>query len=147
MNFFSKAAGVTGMILALVPGRALAEAKPTSDASIAGPLSVFVSDPGFGKDPYFPKSSRIPHVKTNESVELPSPPPPSVPDEIVLKGINLLKDRSYCILNNRTVTRGEDFDLKIKGKVYKVRCVEIKDKSVVISVNGISKELHLRNGL
>ena len=72
---------------------------------------------------------------------------PVVPEEIILKGINLLKDRRYCILNNRTIGTGEEFDLKLKGKVYQVRCVEIKDKSVVISVNGTSKELPLRKGL
>jgi hypothetical protein len=147
MNLFTKAAGLTGMLLALLPGRALAEAKPTSGPAIAGPLSVFVNHPGFGKDPFFPKSTRVPVVKTNDVIESFVAPPPAVPDEILLKGINLLKDRRFCILNNRTVTAGEEFDLKLKGKVYKVRCVEIRDKSVVISVNGMSKELPLRNGL
>lgn len=147
MNSFCKVAGLTGMILALFALQAFAEAKPTSEAVAPGPLSVFINDPGFGKDPFFPKSTRIPQVKTNELVEPLPPVQPVVPDEIVLKGINLLKDRRYCILNNRTVTVGEEFDLKLKGKVYKVRCVEIKDKSVVIGVNGISKELPLRNGI
>jgi len=146
MNLFTKSAGLLGIILALLPGRALAEAKPAVGASSAGPLSVFVNNPGFGKDPFFPKSSRIPLVKTNDVTEILAPPP-AVPDEIILKGINLLKDRRFCILNNRTIGLGEEFDLKLKGKVYKVRCVEIKDNSVVISVNGTSKELPLRKGL
>src|SRR6185503_353159 len=118
-----------------------------ASVSVAGPQSVFVNNPGFGKDPFFPKSTRVPVVKTNELVETLLAPPPAVPDEIVLKGINLLKDRRFCILNNRTVTSGEEFDLKIRGKIYKVRCVEIKNNSVVINVNGMSKELPLRNGL
>jgi len=146
MNLFTKAAGLCGMILALLPGRLLAEAKPALAASVAGPQSVFINNPGFGKDPFFPKSSRIPLVKTNDLAEIPAVQP-VVPDEIILKGINLLKDRRYCILNNRTIGTGEEFDLKLKGKVYQVRCVEIKDKSVVISVNGTSKELPLRKGL
>jgi len=147
MNLLTKAAGLAGIIVALLPGRAWAEAKPTADAVTGGPLSVFISNPGFGKDPFFPKSARIPQVKTNELTEVPTVIVPIVPDEITLKGINLLKDRRFCILNNRTVSAGEEIELKLKGKVYKVRCVEIKDKSVVISVNGNSKELPLRNGL
>ena len=57
MNLFTKAAGLCGMILALLPGRLLAEAKPALAASVAGPQSVFINNPGFGKDPFFPKSS------------------------------------------------------------------------------------------
>ena len=69
MNLLTKAAGLTGMFLALLPGRALAEAKPTTTVDVAGPQSVFVNTPGFGKDPFFPKSTRVPLAKTNELVE------------------------------------------------------------------------------
>jgi len=147
MNFLTKAASLTGILLALLPDRALAEAKPSAGGSANGPLSVFIHEPGFGKDPFFPKSARIPHVKTNEVTETTTVIAPVVPDEIRLKGINILKDRHLCILNNRTVAAGEEFDLRLKGRVYRVRCVDIKDKSVVISVNGTSKELTLPNGL
>jgi hypothetical protein len=142
-------ASLIGVAAALLPWRALAEAKPTPASSadhFAGPQSVFVIEPGFGKDPFFPNSTRIPKPKTNDVV-VPTPPSPTVPDEIVLKGVNLLKDRRYAIINNYTVAQGEEFPLKIKGTVHHVRCVEIKDKSVIVSVKGVSKELTLRPGI
>ncbi len=59
--------------LALAPGGAQAAGKPAApDQEAPPPRSVFVIDPGVGRDPFFPKSIRNPGrmtVKTNEPLE------------------------------------------------------------------------------
>ena len=131
----------------LLPGSVRGEAKP-----VAGPVgsnlkSVFINDPSFGRDPFFPNSSRRPLAPTNTVVDIVVPPSPTVPDDIFLKGVNILKDRRLAIINNYTVAQGEEFELKLKGKIYRVRCVEVKDRSAIIRIDGINKELPLRPGL
>jgi hypothetical protein len=107
------------------------------------PHSVFKDDVGFGKDPFFPRSSRRPKVVVKTvGVE---PPKPVVPDFIALKGISFVKDKKLAIINNYTLAEGEEFTLKGGAKPVQVKCVEIKEKSVVIDVGGASKELHLRS--
>lgn len=138
----------SALMVALLPGSARAEAKPL--LAPVGPFfkSVFINDPLMGRDPFFPNSSRRRAlVPTNAVVEAFTPPPPAVPEDIFLKGVNILKDRRLAIVNNYTVAQGEEFDLKLKGKTYRVQCVEVKERSVVIRVDGINKELPLRPGL
>lgn len=108
------------------------------------PRSEFNDDVDFGKDPFFPQSTRRPKVlvKTTE-VETPRQ---SVPGFIVLKGISVLKDKKLAIINNYTLSEGEEFTLKTTQKPLLVKCVEIKEKSVIVSVNGATKELPLRPG-
>ncbi len=131
----------------LLPGSAWGEAKPVAGPAGTSLKSVFINNPSFGRDPFFPNSSRRPLAPTNTVVEVIVPPAPTVPDDIFLKGVNILKDRRLAIVNNYTVAQGEEFELKLKGKTYRVRCVEVKDRSAVIRVDGINKELPLRPGL
>lgn len=108
------------------------------------PRSEFRDDIGFGKDPFFPKSTRRPKVVVKAAgVE---PPKPMVPDNIVLKGISFFKDRKLAIINNYTLGEGEEFTLKGGAQPVRVKCVEIKEKSVIVSVGGATKELPLRAG-
>lgn len=119
---------------------ALAEAPPSA------PQSVFDSQLGSGKDPFFPNSTRLrprPIVRVADPTSIRS----GVPDFIVLKGLSILNDRKLAIINNRTVEAGEEFTLKVSGHALKVKCVEIKEDSVIIEVNGSTKELQLRPGL
>jgi hypothetical protein len=105
------------------------------------PRSEFVDNVEFGKDPFFPASRRRPLilVKTpdNESAR------PTVPDFVVLKGITTFQGRRLAIINNYTVGEGEEFWLKTGGQPIQIKCVEIKDKSAVVSVNGATKEILL----
>jgi hypothetical protein len=68
----------------------------------------------------------------------------SVPDFIVVKGISFSKGRKLTIINNYTVGEGEEFDLRRGGKVIKVRCVEIKEQNVIVTVDGASKSIPLK---
>lgn len=104
------------------------------------PKSEFLDDPSMGKDPFFPKSSRrkfVPKVQDDQ------PPDPTVPEFIVLKGFSVFQGRKLAIINNYTVGEGEEFVLRANGQVLKVQCVEIKDKGVVVSVGGATKEIPL----
>ena len=136
---------LTGMMPAVVHANS---GGVTSIVPPGAPTSVFVHDPldaGFGKDPFFPKTKRfereIPKDVENQVIER------LVPDEIALKGISIIEDRKLAIINTVTAAEGEVFTLRIKGQPVKVQCVEIKDKSVIISVNDATKELPLRASL
>jgi hypothetical protein len=105
------------------------------------PRSEFKDDIGFGKDPFFPKSTRRPKVVVKPvGVE---PPRPSVPGNVVLKGISFTSGRKLAIVNDRTLAEGEEFTLKVNGQPVKIKCVEIKEKSVIVSVGSATKELDL----
>ena len=150
MKPFLFAVPCCALALLMVPGMALGAANPAPVAKEpATPAkSVFVNDPAFGKDPFFPKSVRRPLPVTNILARAnPLAAPSGVPEEIVLKGINLLKSRRFAIINNVTVAQGEECELKIKGRLVRLLCLEVKEKSVVVSVGGTTKEIPLRSGL
>jgi hypothetical protein len=105
-----------------------------------GPKSEFVDDPEFGRDPFFPASIRRPKVVVKTSdVEVARP---LVPDTVVVKGISVFQGRKIAIINNYSLAEGEEFTLK--GTALRIKCVEIKEKSVVVSANGAIKEIPLR---
>lgn len=130
-----------GLFLVLASG--LAEAGSTL-VPAGAPKSEFIDDIEFGKDPFFPASIRRP--KTMVKISDNEPPHPMVPDSVVLKGISSFQGRKLAIINNYTVGEGEEFALKTGGQPLRIKCVEIKEKSVIVSVNGATKEIQLRSG-
>lgn len=122
---------------------ATSSAAPTPAApavvEITVPQSVFVDRPDFGRDPFFPKSTRRGTVApTNSVVE-----PVANFSNLMLKGISVNAERRLAIINNKTFEVGEEGEIRVNGYPIKVKCVEIRDKSVVIMVNEVSKELFL----
>ena len=109
-------------------------------------VSVFTATAGFGRDPFFPKSTRFAPkavIKTNDPL-----PAGELPPGMVLKGISGTKDRPLAIINNRTFAAGEEAELRIGLGIYRVRVVEIKESSAMVSVNGTpARELTLRANL
>jgi hypothetical protein len=101
--------------------------------------SVFVNSPAFGKDPFFPRSTRRGAVvSTNSSIEtLPSL------TFLALKGISGPKTHRLAIINNRTFEVGEEAELKTGTQTVRVKCVEIRDDCVVVSINGLKQNLYL----
>jgi len=102
--------------------------------------SVFIDNPQFGKDPFFPKSARAGrfatiNVSITNAVEQFS--------GLSLKGISGVAGRRLAIINNRTFEVGEEMPLRVANQMLKVRCLEIRDKSVTININGQTKELFL----
>lgn len=112
------------------------------------PRSVFISFPGedgFGKDPFYPRTTRF--IKQAVKVDDTVPVRQGVPDSVVLKGISFVEGRKLAIINNYTVAEGEDFTLRLEGKLIKGQCIEIKERSAVVKVSGESKEIPLRSNL
>jgi protein disulfide-isomerase len=71
----------------------------------------------------------------------PSGPPPKY-TELTLKSIN--KVRKLALINNQTLSVGETAKVRLGDGEVKVRCEEIREKSVVVTVNGQRQELALR---
>ena len=102
--------------------------------------SVFVAKPGFGKDPFFPKSTRLGPVQvTTNTVEV-SPTPIS---SLILKGISGPKNHRLAIINNKTFEIGEEAEIKAVGETLRVKCIDVRDDGVVVSVNGQTQKLYL----
>ncbi len=123
----------------------LSEASPVAPAG--APRSSFVNvhgENGFGKDPFFPKTVRFTRQVQKDEVPIVVP---DFPAGLVLKGISLVAGRKLAIINYQTVAEQEEFSIRLDGKPVKGLCVEIKDKSVVLKVNGVTKEIPLRPGL
>lgn len=100
--------------------------------------STFVATPGpgFGTDPFFPKTARFQH--TSKTVETPGPV-----SFLSLKGISRAGNRRTAIINNRTFEVGEEGEVKINAQPFRVRCIEIRDDGVTVSVNGQPQKLTL----
>ena len=104
--------------------------------------SVFIDDLKVGKDPFFPGSVRrapkVPHP--SESVD-PRNPPLTV--KFILSG----QHRRLAQINNRCFEPGEQAEVLVGGQKVKVRCLEIREKSVLLTVEGDnqSKEIFQRS--
>jgi hypothetical protein len=114
-------------------------AAPMPVAEVVIPKSVFVDRPDFGRDPFFPKSERRGKVtQTTTTVQ-----PVGNFDSIALKGISVNNERRLAIINNKTFEVGEEGEVPVGAQRVRVKVVEIRDKSAIVSVNGVSKELFL----
>ena len=111
-------------------------AMPHLDEVVAA-KAVFVDDPKFGKDPFFPKSDRR---KPQVIVPVGTAPDTSalaqILNTIALKGIAGPPGKRLAMLNNRTLEAGEQFDFKYNTQTVRIRCVEIREKSVIIGIDG-----------
>jgi hypothetical protein len=109
------------------------------------PKSVFVipTTPQEAKDPFFPLSMRIfasAVVKTNgQSI-------PVIPVDLKLNGISGTADHHLAIINNRTFEVNEEGTVATTTGRVLIRCLEIKDDSVRVLVNGQELILRLRPG-
>ena len=126
------------------PGKPTATAPSKPAAPGASDELVFIKSefdegPKSGKDPFFPNSIRTASrvATTNVVAELP---------DLVLKGISVTRNKRLAMINGYTFEEGEEQDVKAGSRTYRIKCVEIRDKSVVINYKGLTKELALRQG-
>ncbi|MBC8094969.1 MAG: SEL1-like repeat protein [Akkermansiaceae bacterium] len=89
-----------------------------------------------GRDPFSRSPSITPQV----------PETPKAPDTLLLKGISGSGARRLALINNQTFAAGETASVRVGSASRKVKCIEIRDKSVVISVEGdtATQELFLK---
>lgn len=101
--------------------------------------SLFVDNPTVGRDPFFPNSTRRgPKVmNTNTTVVVP-------PSKLTLNGLSGSRQNRLAIINHRTFSVGEEAEVRVDGQPVKVRCLEIRDKSVVVTVNGDNQEVSFK---
>ena len=133
------ALAVAGVLTAwAAPTTAPAPAPPAEE--VVPPKSVFIDRPDFGKDPFFPTSERrgkVTTVRTNTFE------PQANFKDLALKGISTQKEKRLAIINNKTFEANEEAAVRVNGLLVNVKCIEVRDASVVISVNGVTKELFL----
>ena len=149
-------AGIVLAMIALAPASlaAGAPAAPVTPAAPAAtvvpvepappPKSIFVIDLATVKDPFYPNSKRwkdlIPKTKAVVVIEQ-----PLFPDEIRCQGFSGGSEKRLAIVNNKTIEKGEKWEITLKsGQRVQVHCLDVKEKSVTLEVNGITKDLGLR---
>lgn len=98
--------------------------------------------PAEGRDPFFPKS-----IYPYGIDPTPKPTTNAVPTvaDLTLKGISGTPEQPLAIINNRTVTAGEETDVPIGAGKIRIRCVEINmaEGTVTVQVGGQSRQLRL----
>jgi hypothetical protein len=57
----------------------------------------------------------------------------------VLKSISGPADRRFALINNQTLSKGETGKIKAGQKTVTVKCLVIKERSVVIRIEGIDQ--------
>jgi hypothetical protein len=119
----------------------------THDLSV--PQSVFVDKQDSGRDPFFPHS-----VRRQETIArvLPTNDFPRVSaalSQLSLKGISGTKGQPLALINSSTIAEGELAEIRCGRQFVKVRCLEIRDRSVLVELYGTSqtRELKLREGI
>jgi hypothetical protein len=116
------------------------EAKSASTNVVVIPNSVFAWPPTQkdGRDPFFPDSTRIyanSAVNTN-----------AVPTAVILKldGIGGTRERPLVMINGHTFGPDETAQIATTSGRIKVHVLEITTNSAVVEVNGVSRELRLK---
>jgi len=80
--------------------------------------------------PHQPKASELPE--------------PSWVRQIKLNGISGTPERRLAMINSKTLQEGDQTSLKLGEKTVKVRCIEIRQTSVVISIDGLAGTREVR---
>lgn len=72
--------------------------------------------------------------------------PPTRYSDLVLKNVSGTKDRRFALLNNQTFAAGDSAKVKLHDGSVSVRCLEIRDDSVLVAIDGQpgQREIKLR---
>lgn len=131
------AVALSAVWVMVLPAAAAPAAKPAAPEVVTRSVFIIPANPKEGRDPFFPNSTR-PYESMQVVV-----PPTHVGDisSLVLKGISGPPDNRLAIINNRTMGVGDEQDIATpQGRIH-IRCVEIKDDSVIIESAGQRHEL------
>ena len=80
----------------------------------------------------------VPHTAKPEEA-----PDPAWEGQVKLTGLSGAHDQRLAILNGKTFARGEKGEVKANGKVIQVHCLEIRENSVVVEVEGYKKPIEI----
>ena len=110
-------------------------------AEVAIPKSTFVWEGDIGKNPFYPHSTRLKPKRSDDSTQTTTQ---DFSQLLVLKGITGPLESRIALINNLTFTKGEEGEVRAGNGKVKIRVLEIRDKSVVVSIAGAApKELFL----
>lgn len=135
-----------GLVVGLV-GLSLAAAQaPTAAPTNAAPAltvsdafkSVFIDDPRFGKDPFFPKSTRRQAALTASAPQQVTPPPSGA---LRVRGLSVANGQRLVIINTVTFAEGDEATVKVNNQSFRVKCIRIGDQAVLVHVNDVPTEL------
>jgi hypothetical protein len=103
------------------------------------PLSVFIDDEQ-GRDPFFPNSTR-----RQFKAPVPDIAPVVGPTSLVVLGILGEPGNRYALINNQSFRAGEEIRVRIPGGSSLVKCEEIRESSVIVTIQGGTErfEIHL----
>ncbi len=135
--------------LALLCAACLARAAqpPSTDrlpAEVVIPKSLFVTNDVAGRDPFFPNSDRIKQRVQPDTAQGTKPTKPVGCEALHLLGITTdAGGKRIALINNTTFAKGEVHEVRTESGRPKVRCVEIREKSVVVAIEGQPEECEL----
>jgi len=69
--------------------------------------------------------------------------PTAVPDRLVLRSVSGAASRRLALVNNQTLAKGEEARVRVGQTNVHVRCLEIRDRSVVLRVGGRTEPMEL----
>ncbi len=74
--------------------------------------------------------------------------PPPIYSDLILKGISGPANRRLALINNQTLGAGETAAVRLGAGEVKIRCVEVREKSVIVTIDGSPerRELRMRGG-
>ncbi len=122
-------------LTSLIPG---ASAKPApASSSLSSTNSLAASVPA-GK----PATARHPASTAPLPTAPPQPPTanldPALFDKLRLRAIAAFGKRRAASINGRSIFQGEEAEFGVNGATLKVRCVEVKESSVVLQIAGMT---------
>ena len=110
----------------------------TSPEKIDVTKSTFVvpSSPAMGRDPFYPNSVRLkPKIVAVK---------PTGETPLVLKTLLGTTERRLAQINNQIFAEGDQYDVTTPDGRTTVRCIQIRDDSVIVEVAGKQRELRMR---
>jgi hypothetical protein len=146
LSFTLKCAALVTLLCSGALVRGSDNAMPASKGAPAM-KAVFVDAADSGKDPFFPTSTRRLETFTRATTTNIVAPSNALFSQIALKGISGTKSQPLALINGATVTVGELAEIKCGQQVVKVRCREIRERSVLVELEGRGeiRELKLRD--
>jgi hypothetical protein len=114
--------------------------KPGPAATTNTIRSVFIDNDERGRDPFFPKSAR----RQAKAVEAETPKVVG-PSSLVLLGITGPPDRRIALINNLSFAAGEEQAVRIPGGSNSlIKCMEIRERSVMVTIQGGTEQFELQ---
>lgn len=130
---------VIQLLLALTAYTSHAATEGTNAVEVVVRQSVFQDDLKNGRDPFFPRSIRR-NPKAPTAAETVATPK----IHLVLKGITGPANRRFALINNQTLSVGETASVRVTSGQIRVHCLEIREDSVLVSVEGNPEQTELR---